>query len=555
MDYDLVFIHSPSYYDFRKRPWFPGNLAGTVHFTPVFEGIPIGLISMAEYVERFGHKVRIFNIAEFMMIDEKFDAERFIQKIESRYFGIDLHFCVHSQGAIEIARMCKLYHDDSKVIMGGLTASIFAKEIIRDYPFVDYVIQGEAEEPLLQLLNGRSLNKIPNMIYRNQSGVVKESGRYWRAENLDSYEFTRLDLITPRRLLININTEFGNVNHWMIPVCRGCLYNCATCGGSKYAYFKICHRENPIFRSKEKIIEDFQKLSRQGIDSVFLFMDARMGGKSYWESLFESLAKRDHNIKFITLELFQPASNDFMSQVIKLNNSVKIGLSISPESGNEEVRKAHGRLYDNNSLLKTANVCCNNDINLGIFFMFGLAKETEATLRSTYELCKKFMEINLSSRYKNKNLIIPQFGEMIILDPGSLAFDYPEKYGYRLYFKNLRDHIIAMSSPAWTDWLSYETEYLNRRQLLEIPIKFYRKLLKYYRDINLIDNNRADIFYRKNKIDEIIMNELENIRLIKNVKRREKRYLKLSKALVDYDKGMISLTWKIRKKLGVLDYI
>ena len=59
----------------------------------------------------------------------------------------------------------------------------------------------------------------------------------------------------------------------------------------------------------------------------------------------------------------------------------------------------------------------------------------------------------------------------------------------------------------------------------------------------------------ENKIDEIIMNELENIRLIKNVKRREKRYLKLSKALVDYDKGMISLTWKIRKKLGVLDYI
>jgi len=556
MDYDLVFLHPPSYYDFRKKPWFPGHIAGTVHFTSAFEGIPIGLISMAEYAERHGFKVKIFNLAEYMLTYQKFDPEEFIKKLQSAFYGVDLHFCVHSQGALEIARICKTQHEDSSVVIGGLTATKFSKELIMNHSYVDYVIRGEGEIPILKLLDGKAPEKIPNLLFRDKDGRIHETRLPWRAENLDEFNFTRLDLVTPRNLITTIPTEVGNIRHWMIPVSRGCLFNCATCGGSRYTYSKLLYREEPIFRSKEKIVEDLQKLAEQGIESVFLFMDVRMGGKKYWKPLLKTLASNDTGIKTLTLELFSTGDEEFLSEIVRLNNYIKVGLSISPESGNEEVRIAHGRPYSNESLIKTARYCIRNGVKLSVFFMFGLALDTKESLEDTYSLCVKLTELNLEFKQKlGVDGITTRFGEMLLLDPGSLAFNNPEKYGYKLLFKTLDDYVNGMSSPAWSDWLSYETQRLTRRELLVSPINFYNKVISYYHSRGLISDEQAELAYKKGKMDKIILDELEAIRMLKQIKRKEKRYWALYDALKNYSQGKISLSWRVKKKLGIIDLL
>jgi hypothetical protein len=60
---------------------------------------------------------------------------------------------------------------------------------------------------------------------------------------------------------------------------------------------------------------------------------------------------------------------------------------------------------------------------------------------------------------------------MILLDPGSLAFDFPTDYGYRLTFKNLEDYIEGMSLPSWHQWISYETKFLNRDSIRKLLIE------------------------------------------------------------------------------------
>jgi radical SAM superfamily enzyme YgiQ (UPF0313 family) len=166
MKFDIVFLHPPSIYDFRERPMFPGPVAGTVHFTPVFTGIPIGVLSMAEYADRLGYRTKVFNIGEYMITDRNYDFEEFIGKIESDFIGIDLHFCVHSQGALKIANICKEQNENARVVLGGLTASKFSEELLRKYPSVDYVIKGEAEVPLIKLLESREPGRIENLVYR-----------------------------------------------------------------------------------------------------------------------------------------------------------------------------------------------------------------------------------------------------------------------------------------------------------------------------------------------------------------------------------------------------
>ena len=49
---DLILLHPPALYDFRTRPTFLGPVADAVPSTAMFEMYPVGLTSIAEFLER-----------------------------------------------------------------------------------------------------------------------------------------------------------------------------------------------------------------------------------------------------------------------------------------------------------------------------------------------------------------------------------------------------------------------------------------------------------------------------------------------------------------------
>lgn len=76
MRYDLVLLHAPSVYDFRKNSLLAGPISDVVPSSPVFEMYPIGLTSIGDYLERYGLKVKIINIANRMLMDQSFDLPK-----------------------------------------------------------------------------------------------------------------------------------------------------------------------------------------------------------------------------------------------------------------------------------------------------------------------------------------------------------------------------------------------------------------------------------------------------------------------------------------------
>ena len=93
---DLILLHPPTIYDFRKRIGIHGPISDVVPSTPVFEMYPIGFTTLAEYLERDGFRVRIVNLAVLMMRDREFDVEAFLAKLTPKAFGIDLHWLPHA---------------------------------------------------------------------------------------------------------------------------------------------------------------------------------------------------------------------------------------------------------------------------------------------------------------------------------------------------------------------------------------------------------------------------------------------------------------------------
>ncbi len=458
MTYDAVLIHPPAIHDFRKKAIFPGPIAYTVGGSTVqFIMPPVGMLSIADYLDRNGYRVVVDNLGERMVSSASFDVEKYIQNLSARVYSIGLHWCVHAQGAVEIARLCKRLHPEAMVVLGGLTATVFHEEILRKYPFIDAVIRGEAEKPFLSLMraldDSQDLINVPNLTFRDQAGGITSVPLMKPDVDLDDYEFTRLDLLEPKRSIFTP----GMYPSWVIPVCRGCTHNCVSCGGSAYSYRTYLGREKPAFRSPEKIAEDLNKLSDHGVELAFLFQDPRMGGRDYWTRLMTTLQKEKIRLRQITMELFTPADEEYMQELAKID--ARIVLSISPESGVDSVRGAHGRKYTNEDLYRTIELCKRYGIILGSFSMLALANDTEETVKQTW----KSWEHIVSLHTIHQAPVDYAFGPMILLDPGSLAFDRSSSYGYRLIFKDFEDYVKGMSLPSWHQWISYETKFLDRR--------------------------------------------------------------------------------------------
>lgn len=535
MKYDMVFLHPPSIIDFWKRPWFPGPVARTVaNLTPAFIMLPIGVVSAADYLDRQGYKVRILNLAEETIANRKFDAAARVAKLEADVFGVDLHWCVHSRGAIDIARLCKTHHPDSKVILGGLTATRFDQEIVSKYPWIDAVVRGEAEESIAEyvqkLRTGRVL-EVQNLTIREPDGKIRRNSLRKVSDDLDGLCFTRLDLIEPHQRLVNVTLPHKTLKVWNLPICRGCLFNCATCGGSMYSYQTLHGRYRPAFISPHKMVEEFQELDEQKVNSIFLFQDMRLGGEKYWKALLEHLHKeRWSHLEHVTLELFEEANEGFFRAVQKFKPTEKIGFTISPESGSERSRIAHGRRYSNEELLRSIRSCLDVGFPMLTYFMIGLGKETSVSILDTWALWEKILRMN---RPDSEAVATIDFGAMIQLDPGSLAFDRPQLTGYSLKSRTFQDYYDQMGLPSWKQWISYETDSLGAEDLVNMVLDSSTRFVDLFEAFEFLSHDQSEKLRQGILLDRLVLREIDGILRIRDENQKRTRLNDLKEIVED----------------------
>ncbi len=538
MDYDVVFVHPPAIYDFRKKALFSGALGPTVERVQ-FVKAPLGMLSIADYLDRYGYKVLVDNLADRMACSKEFDPEEHIKNTSARIFAVDLHFHPHSQGALEVARLCKELHPDSLVILGGLTATCYHQEIIRKYRFVDAVLRAEAEKPFLELVrafesHGR-LTATPNLTYRTDTGEICVTPLMPPSVDLDEFEFTRFDLLEPKTSILPSRVQpRGN-----LPLCRGCMYHCATCGGSAYSFKTYFGMKKPAFRSPGKIVADIKRLGEQGIRAVGLYQDPRMGGEKYWKELMAALRQEDLGVEGLSLDLFAPADEEFIRQVATIGWPVV--LYMCADSGCTDVRRAQGRRYSNEDLLSTVKLCHRYHIPVTVFFSVGLAGETPETIQQTWRLwevlCLMDQEARLDGSFDGLDGGVPLGGPIvgpILLEPGSLALDFPERHGYQARFANLEEYIALLSAPSWHQWINYETRQLDRNALLRLIFESLDYSIQQREKYGVYEKSRAAAERRQLKADFVAVNQVDGIICLPDGAEREAGLKSLRAALDDY---------------------
>jgi B12-binding domain/radical SAM domain protein len=528
MPTDLILLHAPSVYDFRKKTILYGPVSDLIPPSYVFEMYPIGLTSIAEYLERLGYRVRIVNLAVRMLRDKKFDAETFIKRLKAPVFGIDLHWMLHCHGAIEIARIVKKWHPESKLIFGGFSSSYFYKELIQ-YPEIDYVLRGDStEEPFGQLMdclkNHKEPGKVPNLVWKDSNGKVHENTFSYVPADIDNVMVNHFGNVIRSVVRFRDFVSYMPVKDWArypitaVLTCRGCSENCVICGGSAAAFRKYYNRTRPVFRSPEAVIRDIQQISRFSNGPIFILGDLNQPGEEYANRVLELLRRNPVKNQFI-LELFYPASKDFLRRMSQACPG--FCLEISPESHDPAIRKIMGRPYSDQDLEQTLSdaleVGCRR---LDVFYMIGLSRQTPQSVMDTVDYCE-----HLFKRFRGDKRLSMFISPLApFLDPGSLGFENPERFGYHILFRKLEEFRQALVSPSWKYSMNYETDWLTRQQIVDSSYKAILRLNQLRVKYDIIPGKLAGISEQRlraawemaHRIDDLLSkNNIEEIESLK----------------------------------------
>jgi B12-binding domain/radical SAM domain protein len=511
----LTLIHAPSVYDFRKRATLWGPISDLVPSDAVFEMYPIGFTTMAEYLERHGHRVSIVNLAVRMLRDADFDAEKLLASLDPLVFGLDLHWLPHAHGALEVARLLKEFHPHTPVLMGGISASYYHEELIT-YPQVDYVLRGDStEEPLRQLIEvidsgapTRELEQIPNLTWKDASGTPRVNPLTFIPTDLDNilvdYSVV-VNAVARERNLLNY-LPFAKWTKYPITAaltCRGCTRNCAICGGSAYASKRIFGRSQPAYRSPETVASDLRRISRFSRGPVFVIGDIRQAGMDYARRFLNAMQGFDEQV---IVEFFWPVDRSFMEELAgAIPNFV---VELSPESHDPAVRRYSGKPFSNEAIESSIeHVLAVGGQRMDLFFMSGMPGQTPQSVLDSIDYCGHLLR-RFDGDERLKLFISPLAP---FLDPGSLAFEKPEQYGYRKFCHTLEDHRQALLAPSWKYVLSYETRWMNRSELVDCTYEAGLRLNRLKAEFGQISAERAQLTEERIELAIALMKRIDRL--------------------------------------------
>jgi B12-binding domain/radical SAM domain protein len=465
---DLLLLHPPSVYDFRRRVILYGPVSDLIPSSPVFEMYPLGFLTITNYLEVRGLRVRIVNLALRMMNERRFDVPAFLARLKPKAVGIDLHWLPHAHGSIEVAKLVKQIHPKVPVIFGGLSATYFHEELIQ-YPAVDYVLRGDSTEPalyelLMSLDAGQAPEHVPNLTWK-ANGAVQINPFTFQPKALDYVDLAPARMVKMVLRYRDLQSVLPFNGWWQNPITavftvKGCAHECVTCGSSRQACTRLSKHHKPLFRSPQNLVKNVVDISRFSKGPIFLVGDLRQAGD---EHAYRTLALlREAKIKNdIAFEFFAMPPPDLLRAIDDAVENWSIELS--PESHDETIRRIQDKTtaYTNaemEAVMQAAlKLRCQR---IDVFFMIGLPGQTRESVADTIRYCEHLLQ----NSDRRLSCFVSPMGPF--LDPGSWGFEEPERFGYRLFAHTLEEHRQLLVQPSWQRILNYETQWMTREELL-----------------------------------------------------------------------------------------
>lgn len=206
---------------------------------------------------------------------------------------------VSSHEALRLASLVKEQHPDTIVTAGGVFFSYAAEEAL-DTAFMDYVVHGEGEITLLELLDAvadnRDVKSVRGISYKQDGQIVKTAERPV-IPDMDTLPIPAWPKVPMHLYGLGAKNHPGLVS---IEHSRGCTDTCSFCNLWKFMGKPSEDGQTirPYYRSKspERSLEEVTRLVRDFNRHTFGWVDPTWNVDPNWTDRFCSLLLR-HNVR------------------------------------------------------------------------------------------------------------------------------------------------------------------------------------------------------------------------------------------------------------------
>jgi len=319
-----------------------------------------------------------------------------------------------------IASEVKSRMPDVSVVLGGIHATIFAKEVMAHCPQVDLVIQGEGEDSFLDLARclstKSSYEHIDGLAFRKNGSVIANPKKHFIDDldrlgapdfsliNVASYKLDTAGWYNPRNLATS--TPFPILSS------RSCPNRCTFCS------MRLTHGPRIRYRSPDSVLAEMEHLYHRYNARYFEFMDDNLTyDKKNVLTICDGIKKRKLDIQFCTPNGVSVNSLD--EEVIDaMVDAGLVRICLAIESGSELIRnRAIAKNLKTETVMEVVKNCAKHDSLFIIgFFVIGMPQETLVTLEETYAMIQALPLDSYSLFYATPY-------------PGTALFKYCDQHG------------------------------------------------------------------------------------------------------------------------------
>lgn len=382
---------------------------------PIYEGKrdsypqpPIGLASVAAVLE---DKIDVLPI-----FDGNF-SNNYIKELKSLIISKEpdvVGFTAYTPFArkvMEGARAIKEIDINIFVVVGGPHVTVLPEKTLTRCPEIDVAVYGEGDLTIQELMQGRPLNEIEGIAYRDGEKVMKNQPRAY-INDLDSLPFPAYHLLPNFPEGYRSHPPKGSGARWAsVMWSRGCPFNCSYC--SREASFGRVYRCN----SPKYVVSLLNHLhDKFGIKEVTFYDDVFTLNRSKTIKLLELLYPENLGFKLSwDCETRVDLVDQELLQAMKLAGCHTIAYGIEHGLWIHEIKGGRATIEQAEKVVRWTHEAGIQTIG---YFMIGLPHETAETIQRTIEFAKK-----LDVTWAQFSITIPLPGselyrQAIVINPG-----------------------------------------------------------------------------------------------------------------------------------------
>lgn len=364
----------------------------------------LGPMYISSILKKHGHE------CEMMIGDTLSDFKDKIATFQPDLVGFSIMSGSHPW-ALEIAREVKKAFN-IKNIFGGAHPTFF-KDFVKEEG-VDYIIKGEGEEAMLDVMNAidnhESFLEIKNLSFVNDEGTAKHNPLRHFAKVMDDYPFP--DRVLYSQLDNRLDRAVRNVI-----TSRGCPFHCSFCFEDAMRDLYKGKGKYVRIREMDRVIQECKDLKNNTDVKVIYFADDVFGMSRSWLYEFLEIYKKEVGLEFICLVRADLVAAD-EQYAFKLAEAGCKSVFFGVESGNEDLRnQVLKKQLTDKQIIDAADLLHRAGIKFRTYNILGLPDETLEDAFGTLEL-----NIRIKADYPWCSLFSPF--------PGTELTDYAFAKGY-----------------------------------------------------------------------------------------------------------------------------